>query len=48
VLDIDGWHRVVGLLEPFVTAKPTINPHGFQYLDESGPIDWIISGPRSW
>jgi hypothetical protein len=48
VLDPSGWHRVAGLLEPFVAARPTLNPNGFQYLDESGPIDWIISGSRSW
>jgi hypothetical protein len=51
VFDPAGWRRVVGLLEPFVAKKPTINPRGFQYLedlDESGHIDWIISGSRAW
>jgi len=48
VLDKDGWCRVAGLLEPFVAARPILNPNGFQYLDESGPIEWIISGSRGW
>jgi hypothetical protein len=48
VLDTSGWQRVAGLLEPFVAARPVLNPNGFQYLDESGPIDWIISGSRGW
>jgi hypothetical protein len=48
VLDPAGWHRVAGLLEPFVAARPTLNPNGFQYLNEFGPIDWIISGSSSW
>jgi hypothetical protein len=48
VLDPAGWHRVVGLLEPFIAARPTLNPNGFQYLDETGPMEWIISGSRSW
>src|ERR1700744_418142 len=42
-LDPDGWRRVASLLEPFLTHRPTLNPNAFQYLDESGPIHWIIS-----
>jgi hypothetical protein len=48
VLDSAGWRRIAGLLEPFVAARPKLNPDGFQYLDESGPVDWIISGSGSW
>lgn len=48
VLDAPGWRRVAGLLEPFASAKPILKPNGFQYLEESGPIEWIISGSRGW
>jgi len=39
------WKRVSGLLEPFERAK---EPDGFQYLTETGSIEWIISRSRSW
>jgi hypothetical protein len=47
-LDKNGWRRVAGLLEPFAAARPILNPNGFQYLDESGSVEWIISGSRAW
>jgi hypothetical protein len=48
VLDQACWHRVAGLLEPFVAERPTLDRNGFQYLDDTGPIEWIISGSREW
>jgi hypothetical protein len=48
VLDPPNWLRVAGLIEPFTTQAPEIAKDAFQYLDESGPIDWILSGSRSW
>ena len=48
VLDRADWHRVVGLLEPFVDPVEAPNRNGFQYLSESGPIGWIISMSRGW
>jgi hypothetical protein len=48
VLDAPGWCRVAGLLEPFAADQPILEPNGFQYLDESGPIEWIIAGSRGW
>jgi hypothetical protein len=42
------WRRVWGLLEPFADREQALNPNGLQYLDESGPIEWIISRSRSW
>ena len=40
--------RAVGLLEPFVDRAEASSRNGFQYLTESGPIEWIISRSRSW
>ena len=34
-----------GLLEPF---ENNMNPNGFQFLSDEGPIEWIISGDRGW
>jgi hypothetical protein len=48
VLDAPGWRRVAGLLEPFAADQPILEPNSFQYLDESGRIEWIISGSRGW
>jgi hypothetical protein len=40
-----SWRRVVDLLQPFQVA----NDGGrFQYLTETGSIEWIISTDRSW
>jgi hypothetical protein len=47
-LDVAGWHRVWDLLEPFAVQEQASSQNGFQYLDESGPVDWIISRSRSW
>jgi hypothetical protein len=47
-LDAVGWHRMAALLEPFADQEQARSQNGFQYLDESGPIDWIISRSRSW
>jgi hypothetical protein len=47
-LDAAGWRRVSDLLEPFADHEQAGSRNGFQYLDESGPIDWIISRSRSW
>jgi hypothetical protein len=43
-----GWQLVCDLLEPFADHEQAASQNGFQYLDESGPIDWIISRSRSW
>lgn len=40
-----SWTRVAQLLEPF--EKPDV-PSGFQYLTETGSIEWIVSRSRSW
>jgi hypothetical protein len=48
VRDPDGWRHVWWLLEPFVEDERGVNPNGFQYLDESAAIEWIISGSRGW
>jgi hypothetical protein len=50
------WRRVSALLEPFERAQPTDNPRlrgltvgaQFQYLTETGPVEWIISTERGW
>lgn len=47
-LDRAGWQRVWALLEPFVDPEEASSQNGFQYLDESGPIEWIISRSRGW
>jgi hypothetical protein len=47
-LDAARWRHVWGLLEPFVDREMASTPNGFQYLDESDAIDWIISRSRSW
>jgi hypothetical protein len=47
-LDAAGWHRISALLEPFADQTQVRSQNGFQYLDESGPVDWIISRSRSW
>ncbi|MFI4993063.1 MAG: hypothetical protein ACHQCH_05545 [Solirubrobacterales bacterium] len=39
-----GWHRVRGLLEPFLRG----DCQGFQYLSEEGTVEWIISCNRGW
>ena len=43
-----GWQLVWDLLEPFADHEQAASRNGFEYLDESGPIDWIISRSRSW
>jgi hypothetical protein len=47
-LDPARWRHVWDLLEPFVAPEIASNPNGFQYLDETDAIDWIISLSRSW
>ena len=49
------WKLVSELLEPFEsTANRRPPPHGlkvdgrFQYLTETGPVEWIISTVRGW
>jgi len=57
VLRRETWRRVSGLLEPFeTTEEPARSPYvaglrigaQFQYLSETGPVEWIISTERSW
>jgi hypothetical protein len=43
-----SWESVSGLLEPFETERPEPRRTTFQYLDESGPVLWIISTDRAW
>jgi hypothetical protein len=43
-----SWQRVSGLLEPFESEQPEPRRATFQYLDESGPVLWIISTDRAW
>jgi hypothetical protein len=38
------WGNVEGLLEPFVAAPST----GFQWLDNTGRVKWLISGTGRW
>lgn len=38
------WANIEGLLEPFV-ASPSI---GFQWLDDTGRVKWLISGTGHW
>jgi hypothetical protein len=45
VLSPAAWKRVWDLLEPF---ENNMNPNGFQFLSDEGPIEWIISGDRGW
>ena len=45
VLGPAAWENVAGLLEPFETRTPD---HAHQYLDESGPVLWIVSSDRGW
>jgi hypothetical protein len=51
------WRRVSGLLEPFEkTEEPARSPYlaglrtgaRFQFLSETGPVEWIVSTERSW
>jgi hypothetical protein len=42
------WRGVAALLEPFLDASGVSEDNGFQYLDEAGPIDWIVSRSRNW
>lgn len=46
--DRQGWRHVWWLLEPFVDPETGGKPNAFQYLDEVGVIEWIISGSRGW
>ncbi len=48
VRDPEGWRHIWWLLEPFVDPESGGDPNRFQYLDESGAIEWIISGSRGW
>jgi hypothetical protein len=47
-LDSARWRRVSSLLELFANRELALNPNRFQYLDEPGPVDWIISRSQSW
>src|SRR5262245_35229185 len=40
-----SWRRVADLLQPF---QVTTGGGRFQYLTETGSIEWIISTDRSW
>jgi hypothetical protein len=46
--DREGWRHVWWLLEPFVDPQSAGKPSAFQYLDEPGAVEWIISGSRGW
>jgi hypothetical protein len=57
VLGPATWRHVSGLLETFeLTKEPARSPHvaglrigaRFQYLSDTGPVEWIISTERSW
>lgn len=57
VLRPETWRRVSGLLEPFEkTEEPARSQYlaglrtgaRFQYLSETGPVEWIVSTERSW
>ena len=48
VLDAGGWRRVSDLLEPFASGRPPAPGGSFQYLVETGPIEWIVSTTRAW
>jgi hypothetical protein len=45
VLSRGGWRRVRDLLEPFAEAS---EGERFQYLTETGEIEWIVSTHRGW
>jgi hypothetical protein len=40
-----AWENVAGLLEPFETRQAG---HAHQYLDDNGPVLWIVSTDRAW
>jgi hypothetical protein len=44
VLSTEAWQQALGLLEPFVAG----GANGFQYLAESGSVEWIISTDGRW
>ena len=48
VLAPTAWENVAGLLEPFESEQPRPRHTTFQYLDESGPVLWIVSTDRAW
>jgi hypothetical protein len=57
VLRLVTWRRVSGLLAPFEkTVESARSPYlaglrsgaRFQYLSETGPVEWIVSTERSW
>jgi hypothetical protein len=44
----EGWRHVWRLLEPFVDPETAGGTNGFQWLDESAAIEWIMSRSRGW
>ncbi|MCB1615486.1 MAG: hypothetical protein KDI30_05680 [Pseudomonadales bacterium] len=47
ILQVETLQQVIELLDPFAT-NPENDGVRFQYLDDSGPIAWLISRARSW
>jgi len=43
-----SWETVSEMLEPFERERPEPRRETFQYLDENGPVLWIVSTDRAW
>lgn len=43
----ESWRTVAGLIEPFATLRGR-PASAFQYLTDTGSVDWIISTSRQW
>lgn len=44
VLTPDGWEQVASLVEPFLEQ----GEHGYQWLDSSGDVRWLLSRDGDW
>jgi hypothetical protein len=42
------WDEVIGLLEPFTSAREVSTVHAHAYLSQHGPVTWLVSTDSTW